>query len=269
MKLRGRTALVTGAASGIGRGLALVLAERGCHLALCDVNEEGLRETVAAIRDTSLTITTHRLDVSDAAAVAAFPDVVRAQHPRLDLLVNNAGVALGGTFEQVSEADFDWLFSINFFGVVRMTRAFLPMLKESDDARLVNISSIFGIIAIPGQATYAASKFAVRGLSEALRHELAGTSVGVTVVHPGGVATSIADSARTAKAANAEQIERDKKKLKKMLRLSPVAAAESIVRAVEQRRPRVIVGSDARLMAFFERLMPVGYWKVLSRLFPK
>ena len=146
----------------------------------------------------AIQVTRHALDVADSAAITALPQAIFAAHGGLDLLVNNAGVALGGTFEDVAADDFDWLFSINFQGVVRMTRAFLPLLKASDDARLVNVSSVFGLIAPPGQAAYCASKFAVRGFSECLRHELAGTSVGVSVVHPGGVATSIARNARGA-----------------------------------------------------------------------
>ena len=137
-------------------------------------------------------MTQHHLDVSNRAAIAAFPAEVLAAHPGVDILVNNAGVALGGTFEQVSEEDFDWLLSINLFGVVRMTRAFLPVLHKSDEARLVNISSIFGVITPPGQTAYCASKFAVRGFSNSLRYELRGSTIGVSVVHPGGINTNIA-----------------------------------------------------------------------------
>ena len=164
MRLAGRTAVITGAGSGIGRGIALALAKRGCHLALADIEERGLAETVAMLPNT-VRISSHQLDVADRTAVMAFPEVVRAVHPHVDLLVNNAGVALGGTFEQVAEEDFDWLFSINFHGVVRMTRAFLPLLQASDDARLVNISSIFGIVAPAEQVAYAASNFAVSGFT--------------------------------------------------------------------------------------------------------
>ncbi len=198
MKLAQKTAVVTGAAGGIGRAIAVSLSRRGCNLALADVNEAGLAETARLASGGGLRISGHRLDVADRAAVAAFPNIVLADHPGVDVLVNNAGVALGGTFEQVSPEDFEWLFDINFWGVVRMTRAFLPLLKRSDKARIVNLSSIFGIVAPPGQTAYSASKFAVRGFSNALGHELAGTQVGVTVVHPGGVATSIADNARIA-----------------------------------------------------------------------
>ena len=198
MTLQGRTAVITGSAGGIGRAIANSLARRGCHLALADIDDIALASTATELAAHKVRISRHHLDVSDRAAIAAFPQQVTAEHPGVDILVNNAGVALGGTFEQVTEADFDWLLSINFWGVVRMTRAFLPLLHKSEEARIVNISSIFGIIAPPGQTAYAASKFAVRGFSESLRHELSGTRIGVTVVHPGGVATSIAKNARVA-----------------------------------------------------------------------
>src|SRR5260370_19982021 len=147
----------------------------------------------------TLRISQHHIDVADRRAVAAFPQAVIALHPQVDILVNNAGVAIAGTFEVVSEEDFVWLSEINFWGLLRMTGAFLPLLQKSDDARLVNLSSVYGLISPPGQTAYSASKFAVRGFSNSLRHELVGSKVGVTVVHPGGVATSIAENARVPK----------------------------------------------------------------------
>jgi short-subunit dehydrogenase len=264
MMLQGRTAVITGAGSGIGRALAITLARRGCHLALADINDEGLRETVRQIGD-AVRVSHHRLDVSDPAQIAAFPDLVKETHADLDLLINNAGVALGGTFEDVAAEDFDWLFSINFFGVVRMTRAFLPALKMSGDARLVNLSSIYGIIAPPGQTAYAASKFAVRGFSEALRHELSNSRVGVTVVHPGGVATNIARNARAPKGAPPEEFKRRVQAIEARLTLSPAIAAETIVSAVERRRPRVLVGMDAKLVAIAERIAPQSHMSLLRR----
>jgi NAD(P)-dependent dehydrogenase (short-subunit alcohol dehydrogenase family) len=210
-------------------------------------------------------VSEHRLDVADRAAVGAFPAEVTAAHPGVDLLVNNAGVALGGTFEQVSDEDVEWLFGINFWGVVRMTRAFLPLLRASDDARLVNLSSVFGLVAPPGQAAYAASKFAVRGFSEALRHELAGTSVGVTVVHPGGVATAIADSARVPQGAPADEVARGRAAIRRALKLPAEVAGETIVRGVERRRVRVLVGPDAHAIVAIERVAPLSYWKVIGR----
>src|SRR4051794_845387 len=227
MQLNGRTAIITGAASGIGRALAHALARRGCHLALADVNEPGVEETARSCT-TGTRITSHRLDVGERDAVAAFPDVVRTAHATVDLLINNAGVALGGTFEQVSEADFDWLLAINLFGVARMTRAFLPLLKASEDARIVNVSSIFGIIAPPNNTAYCASKFGVRGFSESLRHELQDTRVGVTIVYPGGIATSIAKNARISAAVPAEQVAAARAWAEAQLKLSPDTAAATI-----------------------------------------
>jgi short-subunit dehydrogenase len=244
-----------------------VLADRGCHLALADIDAVGLAETAALLASSDLRVSRHVLDVADREAVAGFPAVVRAEHPGLDLLVNNAGVAIGGTFEQASVADFDWLFEVNFFGVVRMTRAFLPLLRASDEARVVNVSSIFGIVAPPGQAAYAASKFAVRGFSEALRHELEeeGARVGVSVVHPGGVATQIAQRARVPAGVPEAQVEERRHRIEASLRMPPLRAAAIIVRGIERRRPRILVGADARIAAALERLAPVSYWRLIRR----
>ena len=225
MRLEGRTAVITGAASGIGRAIAVSLAHRRCHLALADIDEAGMQGTADLVRDYGVRVTRHRLDVADRAAVADFPDLVAAEHPGVDVLVNNAGVAVGGTFEQVSEEDFEWLFETNFWGVVRMTRAFLPLLHASGDARIVNLSSVFGLVASPEQVAYAASKFAVRGFSEALRHELEGSGVGVTVVHPGGVATSISEKARAPKGVSEEEVELRREQFRKLLRLPPRSQA--------------------------------------------
>jgi short-subunit dehydrogenase len=269
MILRDRTAVITGAGSGIGRGIAQSLAKRGCHLALVDISEPGLAETARLLDGAKIRVSRHTLDVADRAAVAALPQAFLAQHGGIDLLFNNAGVALAGTFEQVSEADFDWLIEINFGAVVRLTRAFLPHLRASDDARIVNISSVFGLISPPGQAAYAAAKFAVRGFSNALRFELAGSQVGVTVVHPGGVATKIAENARrhagTTNAERAQQLEWASRKLTML----PATAGEIIVKGVEHRAARVLVGRDAKAMALIERLAPVSYWKILGALMPR
>ena len=263
MRLAGRTAVITGAASGIGRAIAVSLARRGCNLALADIDELGLTNTAEMLD--GIRVSRHRLDVADRLAVAGFPDVVAAEYGGVDVLVNNAGVAVGGTFEQVSDEDFEWLFEINFWGVVRMTRAFLPLLRASEDARVVNISSVYGLIAPPEQAAYAASKFAVRGFSEALRHELEGSSVGVSVVHPGGVATSIAEKARVPAGTTEEEIARRHAKYRKLLRLPPEVAGETIVRGIERRDSRILVGSDAKVISTIARLWPVRYWQVLVR----
>jgi NAD(P)-dependent dehydrogenase (short-subunit alcohol dehydrogenase family) len=275
MNLKGRTAVVTGAAGGIGRAIAVSLARRGCHLALADIDDAALAGAVAEIggiqaqvkklQGTIIRISRHHLDVADRAAVAALPAQVTAEHGGVDVLVNNAGVAVGGAFVEVAESDFDWLFGINFWGVVQMTRAFLPLLQKSEEARLVNMSSLFGLIAPPGQTAYCASKFAVRGFSESLRHELAGTRIGVTVVHPGGVATSIAKNARRPPGLSETEAARQKKYFESVLTMPPETAGEIIVRGVERRQPRIVVGRDAQVAALVERLMPVTYWNWLGR----
>ncbi len=265
MQLRDQTAVVTGAAGGIGRAIALSLAKRGAHLALADLKEQGLGETAVMATALGVRVSTHRLDVADADAVAAFPVAVLAAHPGVGILVNNAGVAVSGSFEEVSAADFEWLFGINFWGVVRMTRAFLPVLRQAREARLVNISSLFGLIAPPGQTAYAASKFAVRGFSESLRHELDGSNVGVTTVHPGGVATRIAIDARQSGNPDPAEVARRLKYYARMLRMPPEQAGEIIVSGMEQRRARIIVGSDAKLAALIARVFPVSYWNWIQR----
>ena len=266
MHLEGRTAVITGAASGIGRAIAVSLAQRGCNLALADVDENAMAGTAELTKSNGVNVSRHRLDVADRVAVAEFPDIVAAEHGGVDVLVNNAGVAVGGTFEQVSDEDFEWLFEINFWGVVRMTRAFLPLLRASEDACVVNLSSVYGLIAPPEQVAYASSKFAVRGFSEALRHELKGSNIGVSVVHPGGVATSIAEKARIPAGVSEEEIARRHKKYRKLLRLPPEVAGETIVRGIERRQSRILVGSDAKTISVIARLLPVSYWKVLTRL---
>jgi short-subunit dehydrogenase len=269
MRLDGRTAVVTGAASGIGRAIAISLARRGCNLALADLNENGLAETRTMIAINNAKISLHRLDVADRDAVARFPDAVGSEHAAVDIVVNNAGVAVSGKFEEISEVDFEWLFDVNFWGVVRMTRAFLPLLRASDDARLVNMSSLYGLISPPGQTAYSASKFAVRGFSEALRHEIEGTRIGVTVVYPGGVATSIAENARLRSNMSPEEIAAGRRMSKSALKMPPETAGEIIVRGIELRQARVIVGLDASIVSRIERLAPVSYWSLLNWLVSK
>jgi short-subunit dehydrogenase len=267
LSLRDGVALVTGAGSGIGAALALQLAARGCHLALVDVNPEGLQATADQARATGVTVSSHRFDLALPAAADALLAAVQADHPRLTLLVNNAGVALGGQFQQVDADDFDWLMSINFGAVVRLTRAFLPMLAREPAAQVVNMSSIFGIVAPPGQTAYCAAKFAVRGFSESLRHELeaAGSTVGVTVVHPGGVRTGIAESARLPRDTPADTLAQQRAVWQRLLVLSPQDAAAQMLRGIERREPRVLVGDDAVRMAWVQRLFPVTYWKWIAR----
>lgn len=258
--------MITGAAGGIGAALAGNLARRSCHLALADIRADGLASVAAAARKFGVNVSEHVCDVSDARAVQALPESVVAQHGRVTLLVNNAGVALGGRFAEVSEEEFQWLFAINFWSVVRMMQAFLPVLRQQPAAQIVNLSSVFGLIGPAGQCAYAASKFAVRGVSEVLRHELEeeNSPVRVSVVHPGGVRTGIARNARLAAAAAGERaIEGER--FEKLLRLAPEAAAAQIVRGIERRQGRILVGADARQIDFIQRLWPSRYWSVLRR----
>jgi short-subunit dehydrogenase len=259
-----RTAVITGAASGIGRALAQNLASKRCNLALVDVNAAGLEETARSIQSNALRVSTHVLDLVDRDGIAALPDAVKARHGGADILVNNAGVAVGGTFDRLSEQNFEWLMDINFWAVVRLTRAFMPLVTASDDGRLVYLSSLFGLVSTPGNTAYCASKFAVRGFANALRQELAGTKIGVTVVHPGGVATNIAESARAADGTTPQEREAALARSRQVLTMPPPRAAEIIVDGVERRKARVLVGNDAKFLALVERLAPVSYGKILQ-----
>lgn len=267
--IRGAAAAVTGAASGIGRALALELAARGCDLALADRDEAGLQDAAAEIaRRQSAKVTVHRVDVGEPAEIEAFAQAAIAAHPALNILINNAGVALMGQFGELDQADMDWLMNINFWGVVHGTRAFLPHLARQREAHIVNLSSIFGIIAPPGQTAYVAAKFAVRGFSESLRHELqiANSQVRLSVVHPGGIATGIARSSRmgagvTDNARRVEAIER----FEALAKTTPHAAALRIIAGIEKNRPRILIGNDARAMDLLQRLRPASYWAPLAR----
>jgi len=271
--IHGAAAAVTGAASGIGRALALELAGRGCDLALADRDEAGLKALAAEIgRASSPKLTTHRVDVSEPAEIEAFAQAATAAHPGLNILINNAGVALFGAFGEIDQDQMDWLMNINFWGVVRGTRAFLPHLSTRPEAHIVNLSSIFGIVAPPGQTAYAAAKFAVRGFSESLRHELAmaKSPVRLSVVHPGGIATNIARNARTGvaitdNARRAQAIER----FDAMAKTSPAVAAQTIIRGIENNQPRILIGGDARFMDLLQRFRPATYWAVMARRIEK
>lgn len=269
----GSAAALTGAASGIGRALALELARRGCDLALADRDEGGLQTVAAEIARTApRKVTLHRVDVSEPSQIAAFADAAGAAHPALNIVINNAGVALLGQFGEIEQAQMEWLFDINFWGVVHGTRAFLPQLARQREAHIVNVSSIFGIVAPPGQSAYCAAKFAVRGFSESLRHELAvsGSPIKLSVVHPGGVATNIARNSRTGSgvtdnARRAQSIER----FDALARTTPTIAAQRIIAGIEKNQPRILIGNDARFMDLLQRFRPATYWKVLQRQIEK
>jgi short-subunit dehydrogenase len=263
----GGTAVVTGAASGIGEALSAELADRRSHLVLVDRDADRLGGVADRLRrdHPALTVVTHVADLSDDAQTASLADTLATEHPETTLLVNNAGVALGGRFDQVTLEEFDWVMAVNFRAVVRLTHAMLPALKAHPGSHLVNVSSVFGIFAPAGQAAYAASKFAVRGFSESVRHELAENGVGVTVVHPGGIKTRIAESARTGSGVSVEEYEQGRKQFAKLLSMPPEDAASQIMAAIEKRRPRLLIGWSAKVPDVLVRLMPGSYWKLIAR----
>jgi short-subunit dehydrogenase len=258
-------AVVTGAGSGIGRALARQLAVASSALALADIDGAGLEQTAASLSERGVQLTTHIVDVSDESAMRALAEEVMTRHGRATLLINNAGVALHGRFEEISLADLRWLMGINFWGVVYGVKYFLPILKKEPRAHIVNISSVFGIVAPAGQSAYSASKFAVRGFTEALRHELEGTSVFVSCVHPGGIRTPIARRARLG--ANTPPTSRDESvaRFDRLTSTMPDVAATRILEGVESREPRILIGRDARQIDLLQRLRPATYWKTLAR----
>ncbi|MFI6225792.1 SDR family NAD(P)-dependent oxidoreductase [Micromonospora echinospora] len=260
------TAVVTGAAGGIGAALAHGLARRGSHLVLLDRDGDRLTEVAAAVRAAhpTLRVDTHVVDLADAGATARVAETVRAAYPGIRLLVNNAGVALGGRFDEVTLEEFAWVIDINFRAVVQLTHTLLPALKAEPGSHLVNISSLFGLIAPPGQAAYSASKFAVRGFTEALRHELAPDGVGVTCVHPGGIRTRIAASARVGSGVDPEEYEAGRRRFEKLLTIDPARAAEVILDGVRRRRGRVLIGWSATLPDLMARLLPASYGRLLA-----
>ena len=262
--LKDKVAVVTGAGSGIGRALAQLLAQKGCRLALADINEASLKETANAL---SAEVMTQKLDVADRAAVYGFASTVKQNFGTAHVVINNAGVAVSQTVNDMSWEDFEWLMGINFWGVAYGTKAFLPMLLAQNEGAIVNVSSVFGIIAVPTQSAYNAAKFAVRGFTEALRHELKGTKVRAISVHPGGIRTNIVRSQRFYKdplgnddaAAIVARFDR-------LARTSPEQAAATIVRGIEKGSPRVLIGKDAVLIDRIQRLMPERYHALLDAL---
>lgn len=264
-----KVAAITGAASGIGRGLANELAGRGAHLALSDIDEAGLEATAEQARRTGATVTTSRLDVADRDAMFAWADQVVADHGKANLIFNNAGVALGATVEQMQIQDLEWLMGINFWGVVHGTQAFLPHLKASGDGHIVNISSVFGLVGIPTQSAYNAAKFGVRGFTEALRIELDLLDDGVscTTIHPGGIKTNIARNARMSASVEALGMRANEaaKGLERMFFTTPTRAAKVIIKAVQADKRRAMIGPDAHLFNLMAKLPPAVYQRMIAQ----
>jgi short-subunit dehydrogenase len=263
----GRTCVITGAASGIGAALTLDLARRRAVLALVDKDVDGLGRVAELARELGAgDVSTYVLDLSDGGDRLDLAAEVAARHGGTDLLVNNAGVALSGTFEQVSMKDFDWLMEINLHAVIRTTKAFLPQLLSRPGSHVVNVSSLFGLMAPPTQVAYVTSKYGVRGFTEALRHELASREVGVTVVHPGGIRTNIAANARhSGDDLSGEQAEAARKFASAALTMPPEVAAAQIVAAIQARRPRLVISRAAKFADLLVRVLPGHYWAVSQR----
>ena len=256
--LENKTAAVTGAASGLGRMLAVNLAGEGCHLALADIDAPGLQETAKLIGG-RVDVTTHVVDVSRREQVFQFADEAAERHGGVDLIINNAGTVLGDFLESVPLEDFEWLMGVNFWGVVYGTMAFLPYLKKRPEGHVVNISSIYGIIPSPGNGLYCTSKFAVRGYTKTLIQEMQGTPIRVSIVYPGGIKTSIARNARI----NRTMFELPEEKVRqiyeeKIFRLTADKAAKIIISSIRRNKKRIRVGADAKALDWLMRLFPVA-----------
>ncbi|GAA5128129.1 SDR family NAD(P)-dependent oxidoreductase [Pseudonocardia adelaidensis] len=262
----GRTAVVTGAGSGIGEQLARALAGRGSHLVLLERDGERLERVSAAVRSArpEIAVAQVQVDLADRAATTAAAQRIARDHPRIDLLINNAGVALGGRFDEVTLEEFEWVLEVNFHAPVVLTHHLLPTMQAG--AHLVNVSSLYGLISPPGQSAYSASKFALRGFSQVLRAELADRGIGVTTVHPGGIATRIAADARVGSGVDREAHAVGLEEFSRLLTYPPDRAAADILRAVERRRARLLIATSAKVPDVLARLFPVGHMTAISRV---
>jgi len=267
-RFAGAHAVLTGAASGMGEQMAHQLAERGTHLVLVDRDEPRLKAVLDEIstRHPDLEVHIEIADLSDVPTVDTLVKRVLAVSPQVDLLINNAGVALGGTFAEVTAEEFDWVQDINFRAPVALTRGLLPAVLAAPAGHIVNVSSLFGIIGPAGQSAYSSSKFAIRGFSEVLRHELAPLGVGVTTVHPGGIRTRIAENARVAASASAGEAARGRSSFDKLLTYPADKAAAQIVEGIERRKARVLIAASAVVPDLLARLLPTRYGVVMDVL---
>ena len=262
--IKGKVSVITGAGSGIGRALAYELARRGAKLAISDVDDAGLAETAKQVRVIGAAVHEQRLDVTDRAAVLAYADVVAAEYGAVNMIFNNAGIAFTGDVEEMTFEQIEKVMNVDFWGVVNGTKAFLPHLISSGDGHVINISSLFGLLSIPGQSAYNAAKFAVRGFTESLRQEMLINKhpVQVTCVHPGGIKTAIARNGGAVEGRDAAEIAEffDSK----LAKTSPEQAAKAILRAVIGNRPRAVVGIDAKLLDLFVRAVGPAYQRLFS-----
>ncbi len=284
---RDKVAVITGAGSGIGRYLAVLLAKDGADVVICDVNQDTLSETAEMLRKYNVSVSSHVLDVADKKRIEALPGKVIEQHGQVDLVFNNAGVTTGSHFKDMQEDNWDWVMGINLEGVVNSTRAFIPHMIDRSEAAIVNTSSIFGMIAVPGQSVYHATKFAVRGFTESLALEMATTNPNLQVhcVHPGHIGTNIAASARMDEEEFNKQVEEQQnnssiftrkapKNLEEMGNqfreggMHPSKAANIILNGVKKNKSRIFIGLDAKLLDLSQRLFPKHYHKTWPLFMP-
>ena len=265
---KNKVAAITGAGSGIGQQLAVLLAKQGCHLSLSDVNAQGLAQTVELLGKSNVRVTTQKLDVADRDAMKLWAADTVQNHGSVNMIFNNAGVALGSTVEGASYEELEWIVNINFWGVVYGTKEFLPLIKKSGEGHVINISSLFGLTAQPTQSAYNATKFAVRGFTESLRQELDIENCGVSAlcVHPGGIRTNIANAAKMNDSLRALGMnpEKSAKTFNKLLRCPPEEAARQILDAVQKDKRRLLIGNDAKTLDLIQRVLPTGYQKVTA-----
>ncbi len=267
--LKNKVAGITGAASGIGRALALNLADEGCHLAISDINESGLKETADMVRSKgkNVRVTTHKVDTAKREQVKQYADETVKAHGAVHIIINNAGVVVVETLDDVSYEDFEWLMGINMWGVIYGCKEFLPYLKQQDSAHIVNISSVNGIFTNPNNGPYCTAKFAVRGFTETLAQELADTNVKVSCVHPGGIKTNIANNAKFYKGSDPSMAKEESLAVFNRVMASTTAdkAAKIIIAGIKKDKARIMVGRDAYVLDWLKRLFPVGFQKLTGR----
>lgn len=260
-------AVITGAASGIGQALAVAFAREGvAGVAVADVDQVGLEATRITLEKLGISVSTHVIDVSDRDQVARLADEVVAKHGKVTHLVNNAGVGLIGTFDQLSLEDYEWLMGINFWGVIYGCKTFLPLLKQEGSAHIINVSSVFGLIGPEEQTAYCSAKFAVRGFTESLRHELAGSNVAVSSVHPGGILTNIVRNSRVGSGTPEEWKQQGTKLFDRIAKTTSETAAQVIIDGIKSNDPRILIGRDAKAISLVSRLFPKRYLSVLEWL---
>lgn len=265
---KNKVAAITGAGSGMGQQLAILLAKAGCHVSISDVNEKGLAETVELVKPYNVRVTSKKVNVAKLEEVRAWAEETVQNHGSVNMIFNNAGVALGSTVEGSTYEDLEWIMGINYWGVVYGTKEFLPYLKKTGEGHIINTSSLFGLTAQPTQSAYNSTKFAVRGFTESLRQELDIENSGVSAlsVHPGGIRTNIANDARMSDSIKSMGMnpEKSAKAFNKLLRMPADEAAQQILDAVLKNKRRLLIGNDAKTLDLVQRILPTGYQRITA-----